>query len=47
MAGYLRSLPEVDKNDILKNGPFPLVICCHHCNSAYHFSQEDLQPLAD
>jgi molecular chaperone Hsp33 len=47
MAGYLRSLPKEDKKDILKNGPFPLVIRCHHCNSAYQFGQEDLLTLAD
>jgi molecular chaperone Hsp33 len=45
MAGYLRSLPTEDKNDIQKNGPFPLVISCHHCNSRYEFSKEDLLSL--
>ena len=45
MAGYLRSLPAEDKKDIQKNGPFPLVIRCHSCNSLYEFSKEDLLPL--
>jgi molecular chaperone Hsp33 len=47
MVGYLQGLPQEDKKDILKNGPFPLVIRCHHCNSAYEFAQKDLQSLAD
>lgn len=47
MAGYLNGLPREDKKDILENGPFPLVIRCHHCNSAYAFAKEDLQTLAD
>ncbi|MBU0680788.1 MAG: Hsp33 family molecular chaperone HslO [Proteobacteria bacterium] len=47
MVGYLLGLPREDKKDILKNGPYPLVIRCHHCNSAYEFAKEDLQILAD
>jgi molecular chaperone Hsp33 len=43
MAGYLQGLPQEDKKDILENGPFPLVIRCHHCNSAYAFAKEDLR----
>ncbi len=46
MVGYLQGLPREDKKDILENGPFPLVIRCHHCNSVYEFAQEDLQILA-
>lgn len=45
MAGYLRGLPKKDKKDILKNGPFPMEIRCHHCNSAYQFGKEDLLAL--
>lgn len=45
MAGYLKGLPREDKKDILENGPFPLVIRCHHCNSAYEFTKEDLPTL--
>ncbi|WP_020588065.1 Hsp33 family molecular chaperone HslO [Desulfobacter curvatus] len=42
MAGYLKNLPKEDRADILTNGPFPLELRCHHCNSAYRFSQEEL-----
>lgn len=45
MAGYLRSLPKEEKKDMQKNGPFPLEIRCHHCNSAYQFGKEELLTL--
>jgi molecular chaperone Hsp33 len=47
MEGYLRSLPQKDKNDILQSGPFPVKMKCHHCNSVYQFSKEDLLILED
>ncbi|MBU0484537.1 MAG: hypothetical protein KKB30_08485 [Proteobacteria bacterium] len=25
-------LAKEDKNDLLENGPFPVIIRCHHCN---------------
>lgn len=46
MAGYLKGLPHADRKEILENGPFPLVIHCHNCNSAYEFDREELLPLA-
>jgi molecular chaperone Hsp33 len=46
MAGYLRGLPPADRMDLLENGPFPLTIHCHNCNSAYEFDREELLPLA-
>ncbi len=42
MAGYLKNLPKKDRTDILANGPFPLTLRCHHCNSVYRFSQKEL-----
>nr|MBF0222076.1 Hsp33 family molecular chaperone HslO [Desulfobulbaceae bacterium] len=42
MAGYLKSLPEEERKDMLENGPFPVQTRCHHCNSVYQFSKEDL-----
>lgn len=47
MLGYLQGLPRADKKDILENGPFPLVIRCHHCNSAYEFAKEELEILGE
>ena len=45
MAGYFQSLPKDEKKDMQKNGPFPLEIRCHHCNSAYQFGKEELLTL--
>jgi len=42
MAGHLKSLPKEDHTDILANGPFPLELRCHHCNSVYRFNQKEL-----
>lgn len=46
MAGYLKGLPLADRKEILENGPFPVVIHCHNCNSVYEFDREELLPLA-
>jgi len=45
MKGYLRSLPRDDIKDIIDNGPFPLEIRCHHCNSLYRFNRPDIEQL--
>lgn len=45
MEGYLRNLQKEEKKDMMKNGPFPLEVRCHHCNSVYRFSKDDLQAL--
>jgi len=45
MEGYLRNLPKEEKEDMMKNGPFPVEVRCHHCNSAYKFSKDELQVL--
>jgi len=34
-----------DKEDILKNGPFPLVTTCHNCATNYTFSKVELQAI--
>ncbi|NTV15369.1 MAG: Hsp33 family molecular chaperone HslO [Desulfobulbaceae bacterium] len=47
MAGYLTNLPPADRQDLRENGPFPLIIRCHNCNSVYQFEREELLPLAD
>lgn len=38
----LALLPLDELKDMAENGPFPLEIRCHHCNTPYGFSQEDL-----
>ncbi|MFH2060112.1 MAG: Hsp33 family molecular chaperone HslO [Pseudomonadota bacterium] len=45
MKNYVKKLPKSEKKDMMENGPFPLEVCCHHCNSVYLFSQKDLQGL--
>ncbi len=45
MEGYLRNLPKEEKEDMMKNGPFPVEVRCHHCNSVYRFSKDELQVL--
>ena len=47
MQGYMKSLAPAERADILENGPFPLEIRCHHCNSVYRFTRNDLTALLD
>jgi molecular chaperone Hsp33 len=41
----LAMLPIEDLQDILSNGPFPLQTRCHHCNTLYDFTREDIQRI--
>ncbi|MBU8909802.1 MAG: Hsp33 family molecular chaperone HslO [Desulfobacterales bacterium] len=43
MEGYLKNLSKEEKNDMKENGPFPVEVRCHHCNSLYNFSKDDFQ----
>lgn len=43
MQGYLKGLSAEDREDIAKNGPFPLEIRCHHCNSVYRYTKQDIR----
>jgi len=45
MQGYLEKLPGKEKKDMIKRGPFPVEVRCHHCNSVYCFSKEELKAL--
>jgi molecular chaperone Hsp33 len=42
---FLKGLKPSEKEDIKTNGPFPLEVCCHNCNSKYTFSKEELQDI--
>ncbi|HUX12359.1 MAG TPA: Hsp33 family molecular chaperone HslO [Spirochaetia bacterium] len=44
---FLGALPNDELADIKANGPFPLHITCHNCNSVYAFSQKELQDLGE
>ncbi len=47
MAGYLKTLPGAEKKEMMENGPFPLEIRCHHCNSVYLFNRDDLNGVME
>lgn len=34
-----------DLEDMAANGPFPIEIRCHYCNTVYHFSQEEMAAI--
>lgn len=38
-------LPIHDLKDLRDNGPFPLEMRCHNCNTAYEFSREELERI--
>jgi len=40
---HLKNLPAEDRKDIRDNGPFPLVLSCHHCGSTYEIAKQTLQ----
>ncbi|MFC1886126.1 Hsp33 family molecular chaperone HslO [Thermodesulfobacteriota bacterium] len=42
---YIMLLPIEELNDIRQNGPFPLEIRCHHCNTAFHFSKNNIDEI--
>jgi molecular chaperone Hsp33 len=45
VRSMLTLLPIDDLKDIRDNGPFPLEMCCHYCNTRYYFTREDLQKI--
>jgi molecular chaperone Hsp33 len=42
MEKYLKNMSAHEMDEILEKGPFPLDVKCHHCNSLYRFSKDDL-----
>jgi molecular chaperone Hsp33 len=41
----LTLLPIRELEDLRDNGPFPLQMHCHNCNTAYEFSREEIQEI--
>jgi molecular chaperone Hsp33 len=41
----LAMLPADELNDIRDNGPFPLEMRCHYCNTVYHFDKKEIQAI--
>jgi len=45
MFKMLSNMDKATRKDIAKNGPFPLEIKCHNCNTVYKFEKEELKDL--
>lgn len=45
VARLLRALPAEELKDIRDNGPFPVELRCHHCNTVYPFDREEVAAL--
>jgi molecular chaperone Hsp33 len=45
LRSILAMLPKDELKDIHANGPFPLEMRCHYCNTLYHFSEEEVQNI--
>jgi len=45
VRSLLTLLPIDDLKDMRDNGPFPLKMRCHYCNTPYHFTQKDLREI--
>ena len=45
LGHVLMMLPMDELKDICDNGPFPLEMRCHYCNTLYHFPKEEIQEL--
>lgn len=42
---FLVSLPATELRDISENGPFPLKVTCHNCNSTYEFDRDEIDMI--
>lgn len=45
IRNLLTLLPLDELKDIRDKGPFPVEINCHHCNTPYQFTQEDIKEI--
>ena len=45
IENILGMLPVEDLEDMAFNGPFPVEIRCHHCNTCYRFDQSQMQTI--
>ncbi len=44
-SDYLTSLPEKEKEEIMKEGPFPLHLHCFNCGTQYQFDYDELDDI--
>jgi molecular chaperone Hsp33 len=42
IRNLLALLPEEDLADLSQNGPFPVEIRCHFCNTPYRFNRAEI-----
>jgi molecular chaperone Hsp33 len=45
LRGLLTLLPIQDLKDLRDNGPFPIHMRCHNCNTPYEFSRDEIQAI--
>lgn len=45
LSSILAMLPPDELKDIRDNGPFPLEMRCHYCNTLYYFSKKEIQAI--
>jgi molecular chaperone Hsp33 len=45
IRNLLMLLPIDELQDLRDQGPYPVEIRCHHCNTVYHFSRDDIQEV--
>jgi len=45
VRSLLMLLPVADLKEIRNNGPFPVEMRCHYCNSPYHFTKKDIRQI--
>jgi molecular chaperone Hsp33 len=41
----LMMLPADELKEIRDNGPFPIEMRCHYCNTLHHFTQKEIQAI--
>ena len=42
---FLKALPQDELQDLILNGPFPIVTTCFNCNTSYEFTRGDIQEI--
>lgn len=45
VRNLLMMLPVHDLKDLHDNGPFPVELICHYCNTAYYFSEDEISKI--
>lgn len=43
IAAMFANMDKDTLKDMAKNGPFPVEVICHNCNTAYRFNEQDMQ----